>query len=121
MLRQPSTPDVRPYRYASLRSVLVEFERQLQRIPQGVIESKKIDSFPTLGRQMEMSFTVCSGGSQHCDAILGTIGYGHIWDGSTRRVKDNAFDSLRKLRLFDDYEFSNCLGGTDEERARKRD
>jgi hypothetical protein len=93
----------------------------LQGIPQGVIEAETIDSLPTLRREVEMSFTVRFPGTEHRDAILGTIRYGHVWDWSTGRVKDNAFDSLSKLGLFDNYEFSNRLCRSDEECARERD
>ena len=68
-----------------------------------------------------MALTVRFCGTEHRDAILGTIRYGHVWDWSTRRVKDNAFDFLSKLGLFDNYEFSNRLCRSDEECARERD
>jgi len=38
-----------------------------------------------------------------------------------RTVKDDAFDSLSKLGLFDNYEFSNRLCRSDKECARERD
>jgi hypothetical protein len=60
-------------------------------------------------------------GTEHSDAILGTIRYGHVWDWSTGRVQDNAFDSLSKLGLIDNYEFSNRPCRSDEECARERD
>jgi len=93
----------------------------LQGIPQGVIEAETIDSLPTLRGEVEMSFTVRFRGTENRDAILGTIRYGHVWDWSTGRVKDSAFDSLSKLGLFDNYEFSNRLCRSDEECARERD
>jgi hypothetical protein len=93
----------------------------LQGIPQGVIEAETIDSLPTLRGEVEMSFTVRFRSTKHRDTILGTIRYGHVWDWSTGRVKNNAFDSLSKLGLFDNYELSNRLCRSDEECARERD
>jgi hypothetical protein len=68
-----------------------------------------------------MPLTVGLRGTENRHAILGTIRYAHVWDWSTGRVKDNAFDSLSKLRLFDNYEFSNRLCRSDVQRARERD
>jgi hypothetical protein len=93
----------------------------LQWIKQEVIEAETIGSLPTLRGELEMPFTVRFGGTEHRDAILGTIRYGHVWDWGTGRVKDSALDSLGKLRLFDNYEFSNRPCGSDEECARERD
>lgn len=101
--------------------MLVELERKLQWIEQGVIEAETIGSLPTLRGEVEMPFTVRFRGTEHRDAILGTIRYGHVWDWSTGGVKDNAFDSLSELGLFDNYEFSNRLCRSDEECARERD
>jgi hypothetical protein len=81
----------------------------LQRIKQGVVEAETIGRLPTLRGEVEMAFTVGFRGTEHPDAILGTVRYGHVWDWSTGRVEDNAFDSLSKLGLFDNYEFSNRL------------
>jgi len=93
----------------------------LQWIKQGVIEAETIDSLPTLRGELEMPFTVRFHGAEHCDAILGTIRNGYVWDWSTGRVKDSAFDSLSKLGLFDNYELSNRSCRSDEECARERD
>jgi hypothetical protein len=93
----------------------------LQGVPQGVIEAETIDSFPTPREEVKMPFTVRFRGTQHRDAILATIRYGHVWNWRPGRVKDNAFDSLSKLRLFDNHEFSNRLCRSDEECARERD
>jgi len=68
-----------------------------------------------------MPFAVRLRGTEHRDAILGAIRYCHVRDWSTGRVKDNAFDSLSKLGLFDNYEFSNRLCRSDKECARERD
>ncbi len=67
-----------------------------------------------------MPFTVRFSGTEHGDAILGTVRYGHVWDWSAGRVKDSAFDSLCKLRLFQNYEFSNRLCRGDGKYARER-
>lgn len=74
-----------------------------------MVEAETIDSLPALQGEVEMSFTVCFRGTKHRDAILGTVRYGHVWNWGTGRVEDNTFDSLSKLGLFDNYEFSNCL------------
>jgi hypothetical protein len=68
-----------------------------------------------------MAFTVRFRGAEHRDAILCAIRYSHVWDWTTGRVKDNAFDFLSKLGLFDNYEFSNRLCRSDEECAHERD
>jgi len=93
----------------------------LQWIPQSVIEAKTIDSLPALRGEVEIPFTVRFRGTENRHAILGTIRYAHVWDWSTGRVKDNAFDSLSKLRLLDNYEFSNRLCRSDEQCGRERD
>ena len=86
-----------------------------------MIEAKTIDSLPALRGEVEIPFTVRFRGTENRHAILGTIRYAHVWDWGTGRVKDNAFDSLSKLRLFDDYEFSNRLCRNDEQCARECD
>jgi hypothetical protein len=68
-----------------------------------------------------MAFTVCFCGTENRDAILGAVCYGHVWDWSTGRIENNAFHSLSKLGLFDNYEFSNRLGRSDEGCTRERD
>jgi len=68
-----------------------------------------------------MAFTIRFRGTEHRDAILSSVRYVHVWDWSTGRVKDNAFDALSKLGLFDDYEFSNRLCRSDDECAVERD
>jgi hypothetical protein len=93
----------------------------LQWIKQVVIEAETIGSLPTLRGKVEMPVTVRFRGAEHLDTILGTIRYGLVWDWSTGRVKDNAFDSLSKLGLFDNYEYSNRPCRSDEECARERD
>jgi hypothetical protein len=93
----------------------------LQWIKQGVVEAETIRRLPTLRGEVEMAFAVRFRGTKHRDAILGTVRYGHVWDWSTGRVEDNAFDSLSKLGLFDNYEFSNRLCRSDEECERERD
>jgi hypothetical protein len=93
----------------------------LQRIKQGVIEAETIGSLPTLRGEVEMAFAVRFRGTEHCDAILSTVRYGHVCDWSTGRVQDNAFHSLSKLGLCDYYEFSNRLCKSGKECARERD
>jgi hypothetical protein len=101
--------------------VLVELDRELQWVKEWVVEAETIGSLPTLRGEVEMPFTVRFRGAEHLDAIPGTVRYGHVWDWSTGRVKDNAFNSLSKLGLFDNYEFSNRPCRSDEHRARERD
>jgi hypothetical protein len=86
-----------------------------------MIEAETVDSLPALRGEMEMPFIIRLRGAEYRDAILGTIRYGHVWDWSTRRVNDNAFKSLSKLGLFENYEFSNRVCISDEECARERD
>jgi len=93
----------------------------LQWIPQRVIEAKTIESLPALRGEVEIPFTVSFRGTENRHAILGTIRYAHVWDWSTGLVKDSAFDSLSKLRLLDNHEFSNRLCRSDEQYARERD
>jgi hypothetical protein len=47
-----------------------------------------------------MAFRIRFRGTEHVNAVLSTIGYGHVWNWSTVRVKNSAFDSLSKLGLF---------------------
>lgn len=101
--------------------MLVQLQRQLQGIPQEVIETETIDRFPALRGEVEMSFTVRFGTTEYHDAILGAVRYGHVWDWSTGRVKDNAFDPLGKLGLLDNHEFPNCSCGSHAECTRQRD
>lgn len=93
----------------------------MQWIPQRVIEAKTIDSLSAFRGEVEISFTVRFRGTENRHAILGTIRDAHVWDGSPGRVKDNAFESLSKLRLFDNYELSNRLCRGDEQCAHERD
>jgi hypothetical protein len=93
----------------------------LQWIKQRVIEAETIGSLPTLRGEVEMPVAVRLRGTEHRDAILGTIRDCRVWDWSAGRVEDNAFDSLSKLGLFDNYEYSNRLCRSDEECARERD
>jgi hypothetical protein len=93
----------------------------LQWIPQRVIEAKTIDRLPAFRGEVKISSTVRSRGTENRHAILGAIRYAHVWDWSAGRVKDDAFESLSKLRLFDNYEFSNSLCRSDEQCARERD
>lgn len=74
-----------------------------------MIETKTVHSFSMLSREVEVSFTVGFCGPEHLDAILGTIRYNHVFDGSPIEVKNNTFDSLRRLGLFNDYELSYRL------------
>ena len=69
----------------------------MQWIPQRVIEAKTIDRLPAFRGNVKISSTVRSRGTH---AILGPIRYVHVWDWSAGRVKDDAFESLSKLRLF---------------------
>jgi hypothetical protein len=66
---------------------------------------------------VEAPFAVCLGGTEHGNAILGTISYGHAWDRGIVCVNDDTLDALSKLGLFDNYKFSNCLGRSGEECA----
>ena len=86
-----------------------------------MIETEAVDGLPALGGKVEATFTIGFGRAEHCNAILGTVCYRHVWDWSARRIKDNAFDSLSNLRLFDNYKFSNSPCGCDEGRAYKPD
>jgi hypothetical protein len=86
-----------------------------------MIEAKTIDSLLASRGEVEVPFTVRFRGAENRHAIFGTIRYAHVWDWSTGWVKDKAFDSLSKLRLFDNYEFSNRLCRDDEGCARERD
>jgi hypothetical protein len=67
-----------------------------------MIEAETINGLPTLRGEVEMPFTVRFRGTPHGR----TIRYGHAWDWSPGRVQDSAFDSLSKLRLFDNHERS---------------
>ena len=86
-----------------------------------MIEAETIGGLPTLRGEVEMPFAVRFRGTEDRYAILGTIRYGRVWDWGTGQVKDNSFDSLCKLGLFDNYEFSNRPRRSDEECARERD
>lgn len=112
-----SAPDVRLCGDASIKSMLVEPERQLQWIPQRVIETKTVDSLPTSSWEVKVPFTVRFRGPDDLCAILGTIRYNQAFDRSAIKVKDNTFDSLRSLRLFDDYQLSYCLCREHERQA----
>jgi hypothetical protein len=86
-----------------------------------MIESETIECLPSLRDEMEMPFAIRFRGTNHGLAIVGTIRYGHVWDGVPSRITDKAFDSLRRLGLVDNYEFSDRLCRTDEECAHERD
>ena len=64
-----------------------------------------------------MPFAVRLGGTEHSGAILGTIRYGHVWNGSFVWAKDDTLDTLSKLGLFNNYKFSNCLCRSDKKCA----
>ena len=102
---------------ASLRSTIVELQRELERIPQRMVEAKAVDRLSTLLGKVKVPFVVCFRGTEHSDAILGTIRHNHVCDWGAARIEDNAFDPPSKLGLFDSYELSNCSCRSHEEYA----
>jgi hypothetical protein len=86
-----------------------------------MIEAETIEGLPSRRGEMEMAFTIRRRGTQHGFAIVGSVRYGHVWDWVPGRIKDNALDSLCKLGLVDNYDFSNRVCRADEECAHERD
>jgi len=69
-----------------------------------VIETETVNTLSTLFTEVETPVDVRFSGAKHGGAILGPICYGHVWDWSSGRVKDNTFEFLSGLGLFDNYE-----------------
>ena len=109
--------NVRPRRDGTLRRFFVELESEFQRVEQCVFEVEVVDALPALRRKAKMPVAVRRGGSQYRSPFLSAICHRHVWDGSTRRIKNNTLDSLRWLEFFNDNKISNCLRRADEECA----
>jgi len=86
-----------------------------------VVETESIGSLAVLRGEAEMALAVRFRGTEHSVAILGTVRHNHFLNWVAIRVKDNSFDSLSKLGLFNNYELSNCFRRSHEERERKGD
>ena len=83
-----------------------------------MIEPETVHNLSALRSKPEMPVTVRFRGAKHRATILGTVRYDHAWDRLTRRIEDSAFDSLGKLRLFNNYKLSNRFCRSDEYRTR---
>ena len=107
-MRTHLAADVRPHGDGALRSVFVEFELELQRVEQRVIEAQVVDTLPALLGKVKMSFAVRCGRTQFRPPLLSAVCHSHIWDGSPRWIKNNALDSLSRLKFLNDDKFSRC-------------
>jgi hypothetical protein len=84
--------DLRPRRNAMLVRVFVEPDRDLQRIPEWVIEANAIHTLSALRWKAEISFGIGLCGTKDCDTVLGAVSQCHTCDripATTMQVSDS--------------------------------
>src|SRR5258708_26570140 len=95
--------------------ILMQLQPELQRVEQRMIEAKIVNPLTQLPRESKMPLVVRRCRAQHRTPLWSAIRHCHIWNRSTYRIKNDAFDSLGGLRLLNNHNFSNRARRSDQQ------